>query len=82
MDSKYATAMLLVRNVEPSLLFCHVCTVGKYHTVLVAIGSNNPVGKKVDYYPAFNITPHPGVNHRSFSLNMVYQQHEIISCTI
>jgi hypothetical protein len=60
--------MLLVRNVEPSLLSCHLCAVGKYHKVLIAIGSNNPVGKKVDYYPAFNITPHPGVNLRFFHL--------------
>jgi hypothetical protein len=72
----------LVRNVEPSLLSCHLCAVGIYHKVLVAIGSNNPVGKKVDYYPAFNITPHPGVKHRYFSLDMVYQQHEIMSSTI
>jgi hypothetical protein len=57
--TRYATAMLLVRNVEPSLLFCHLCTSGKYHKVFVAIGSNNPVGKKVDYYPAFSITPPP-----------------------
>jgi hypothetical protein len=45
--------MLLVGNVEPSLLSCHLCVVHKYHKVLVAIGSNNPVGM-VDYYSAFN----------------------------
>ena len=49
---------------QPSLLCCHLCAVGKYHKVLVAFGSNNPVGKKVDYYPAFNLTLHPGVTHR------------------
>jgi hypothetical protein len=74
--------MLLIRNVEPSLLSCHLCDIGKYHKVLVAIGSNNPVGKKVDYYPAFNIIPHPGVNLRYFSVDMLYQQHEIMSSTI